>query len=132
MVLTDDAVAIQDDVDNNPVLDPVTEIVAQDIGLIRCVDCSPYYRNVFLYLTTEGTCVLQNLSQPNVPSLTFAQDIGSLCTDVKWSTRPLLFALTNRNILLFYDLKEFESTQQPTLDLEHDEQLTSVAFNKTR
>jgi WD40 repeat protein len=115
-----------------PLYDPVTNVVVQEIGLIVAIDCSPFHRNLFAYLTKEGSCFVQNLLKPNSPSLSIALEVDSRAADVKWSTRPMMIAVADRNFLRFYDLKEFNETARPALELEHDEPLLKIAFNKSR
>ncbi|CAG7836703.1 unnamed protein product [Allacma fusca] len=118
--------------DDRPLYDPVSNIVVQEIGLIVAIDCSPFHRNLFLYLTKEGSCFVQNLLKPNSPSLSIALEVDAKATDVKWSTRPMMIAIADNNFLRFYDLKEFGESAKPVLELEHEEPLLKIAFNKSR
>ena len=117
---------------DQPLYDPVTNIVAQDIGLIIALDCSPFHRNLFLYVTTEGSCFLQNLLKPMSPTLSIALDVQAIATDVQWSSRPMMFGVADRKFLKLYDLNVFRETSKPIIEMEHEENLNKIAFNRTR
>ena len=112
--------------------DPVANIVTEEIGLITALDCSPFHRNLFLFITSEGACFLQNLLKMKIPTLTVALNVDAVAVDVQWSTRPAMFAVAERTNLQVYDLKVFSETAKPALELVHEEPLMKIAFNKAR
>ncbi|KAM3874534.1 cytoplasmic dynein 2 intermediate chain 2 [Diretmus argenteus] len=97
---------------------------------VHSVHCSPFHRNLFLSVGTDGLAHLHSLLQPN-PLLSLRVS-DSYVFEVRWSpTRPLVFAAaTGQGVVQIFDLGRRSHRPAATIDQGSAEQAaTCLAFN---
>nr|XP_033816094.1 WD repeat-containing protein 34 isoform X2 [Geotrypetes seraphini] len=100
-------------------------------GPVHCVDCSPFHRNLFLSVGTDGQTHLYSMLQAK--PLFSLQLSHKYLFSVRWSpVRPLLFAATSgEGEVLLFDLGK--SSQLPAVSIQQNPEQRPVyclEFNK--
>jgi hypothetical protein len=104
------------------------------LGPVQSVDCSPFFRNLFLTCSSDGAVRLYStLERAHLAVLEPTQETKHFLYAAEFSpSRPSVFAAVSRNSQMYiYDLAESRATPSAVVDVGTDGcPVLSVAFNK--